>query len=69
MYIPLEVIWFTLGFISFPLFIYVVWELFFRDKDIGTNPATGIDKQVEKDIEKLKNEMRYGIDKDKKNKG
>ena len=32
MYIPEEVIWFTLGFISFPIFIYVLWELWLKKK-------------------------------------
>lgn len=32
MYIPEEVIWFILGFIAFPIFIYVLWELWLKKK-------------------------------------
>lgn len=32
MYIPYEIVWFILGFMAFPIFIFVVWELFFRKK-------------------------------------
>lgn len=27
MYIPKEIIWFILGFITFPLFVYVIWQI------------------------------------------
>lgn len=32
MYIPYEVIWFLLGFIAFPIFVYAIWELFLKNK-------------------------------------
>lgn len=32
MYIPYELVWFLLGFIAFPIFIYALWELFLKKR-------------------------------------
>lgn len=32
MYIPYEVVWFLLGFIFFPIFVYIIWELIFKKR-------------------------------------
>lgn len=32
MYIPKEIIWFILGFISFPIVCYIVYVLKYKDK-------------------------------------
>jgi len=38
MYIPKEIIWFILGFISFPIFVYVIWQIKeWRKKDDRNN--------------------------------
>lgn len=33
MYIPYELVWFLLGFIAFPIFIYALWEFMLKKKE------------------------------------
>lgn len=34
MYIPEQVLWFLLGFIAFPIFVYALWEFWLKKKEV-----------------------------------
>lgn len=45
MYIPKELIWFILGFISFPVMCYVIYVIKYKDKEIESNEKLEKEKQ------------------------
>lgn len=45
MYIPKEIIWFILGFISFPVMCYVIYVIKYKNKEIESDEKLEEEKQ------------------------
>ena len=45
MYIPKEIIWFILGFISFPVMCYVIYFIKYKNKEIESDEKLEEEKQ------------------------